>query len=143
MRQNFTLKKMNSYLCVDTLKIRTCFLIMRHTIASCKSASARSVYARVIAGTYVRKYKVSYPEGAAAAEMAIATADEVYVHRIQCRIRGYHVYQRIWYWTIGEILGTAHKRDNTHDHYAVVVCHPTLWRCAVQRIGKGASLGEL
>ena len=78
--------------------------------------------------TYVLKYKVSYPEGAAAAEMATATADDVYVHRIQCRIRGYHVYQRIWYPTIGEILGTARERDNTHDRYAVAVCRPTYWQ---------------
>ena len=32
-----------------------------------------------------------YPVGAAAAEMATATADDVYVHRIQCCIRGYHI----------------------------------------------------
>ena len=63
-------------------------------------------------GNTVRKYKVSYPEGAAAAEMATATADDVNVHRIQCCIRGYHVYQRIcsWYPTIGETLGTARER---------------------------------
>ena len=104
MRQNSTLKNMNSYLCViDTSKIRTRFLFMLHTITRAL-ACAHSVYARVIAGTYIRKYKVSYPEGAAAAEMATATADDVYVHRIQCCIRGYHVYQRIWYPTIGEIL---------------------------------------
>ena len=75
----------------------------------------------MIAGTYVRKYKVSYPEGAAAAEMATATADDVYVHWIQCYICGYHVYQRIWYPTIGEILGTAREWDNTHDRYTVAV----------------------
>ena len=75
----------------------------------------------MIADTYVRKYKVSYPEGAAAAEMATATADDVYVHRIQCCIRGYHVYQWIWYPTIGEILGTAREWDNTHDRYTVAV----------------------
>ena len=68
-----------------------------------------SVYAHVIADTYIHKYKVSYPEGAAAAEIATDTADDVYVHQIQCCIRGYHVYQRIWYPTIGEILGTARE----------------------------------
>ena len=48
MRQNSTLKKMNSYLCViATLKIRTRFLIMRRTIASYKSASARARYTHV------------------------------------------------------------------------------------------------
>ena len=62
---------------------------------------------------------MSYPEGAAAAEMATAIADDDYVHRIQCCIHGYHVYQRFWYPTIGEILGTARQRDNTHDRYAV------------------------
>ena len=85
-------------------------------------------YVWSIAGTYVRKYKVSYPEGAAAAELATATADDVYAHRIQCCIRGYHVYQWIWYPTIGEMLGTARERDNTHDRYAVAVCRPTYWR---------------
>ena len=96
MRQNSTLKKMNSYLCViDTLKLRTRFLIMRHTITR---ARARSVYVRtcdrdrryVYVGLYVHKYKVYiYPVVAAAAEMATATADDVYVHQIQCCIRGY------------------------------------------------------
>ena len=71
---------------------------------------------------------MSYPEGATAAKMATATADDVYVHRIQCRIRGYHEYQRIWYPTIGKILGTARERDNMHDHYAVAVCRPTYWQ---------------
>ena len=129
MRQNSTLKKMNSYLCVIyTLKIRTRFLIMRHTITRAR-ASGRAPYTHVwsIAGMYVHKYKVSYPEGAAAAELATATADDVYVHRIQCCIRGYHVYQRIWYPTIGEILGSARERDNTHDRYAVAVCPPRYW----------------
>ena len=46
--------------------------------------------------TYVRKYKVSYPEGAAAAEMATATADDVYVHRIQCCIHWLMVVCGIW-----------------------------------------------
>ena len=49
MRQNTTLKNR----VIDTLKLRTRFLIKRHTI---NYKSARSVYARVIAGTYVRKY---------------------------------------------------------------------------------------
>ena len=45
MRQNSTLKKMNSYLCViDTLKFRTHFLIIRHIVTR--------VLARAL-GTYV------------------------------------------------------------------------------------------
>ena len=65
MRQNSTFKKMNSYLCViDTLKLRTRFLIMRHTITRARAQYA--VYARVTLrsqvrtyiGLYVRKYKV-------------------------------------------------------------------------------------
>ena len=106
------------------------FLIMRHTITRVRT-SGRAPYTHVwsIAGTYIRKYKVSYPEGAAAAELATATADDVYVHQIQCCIRGYHdVCQRIWYPTIGEILGTAREQENTHDRYAVAVCRPTYWR---------------
>ena len=88
MHQISTLKKMNSYLCViDTLKFRTRFLIMRHTITRVLArtlgirSSTRTCDRRYVR---IRKYKVSYPEGAAAAEMAIATADDVYVHRIQC-----------------------------------------------------------
>ena len=130
MRQNSTLKKMNSYLCVIyTLKIRKRFLIMRHTL-DYKSAlvGALQLRIRTCDRSQVRKYKVSYPEGAAAAELATATADDVYVHRIQCCIRGYHVYQWIWYPTIGEFLGTARERDNTHDRYAVAVCHSMYWR---------------
>ena len=120
MRQNSILKKMNSYLCViDTLKFRTHFLIMRHTITRAL-ALALGICTHEVS-TYVRKYKVSYPEGATAAEMATATADDVYVHRIQCCMRGYHVYQWIWYPTIGEILGTTREWDNTHDRYAVAV----------------------
>ena len=66
MLQNSTLKKINSYLCViDTLKLRTCFLIMRHTITRARSVPVR-VYARatqrsqvrMYVGLYVRKYKV-------------------------------------------------------------------------------------
>ena len=123
MRQNSTLKKMNS----RHLHIKISNTFPRHNF---KSASGCAPYTHVwsIAGTYVCKYKVSYPEGAAAAELATATADDVYVHRIQCCIRGYHVYQRIWYPTIGEILGTAREWDNTHDRYAVAVCRPTYWQ---------------
>ena len=65
-----------------------------------------------------------YPEGAVAAEMATATADDIDVHRIQCHaayVVTVYIYQRIWYPTIGEILGTARERDNTHDRYAVAV----------------------
>ena len=109
--------------------------------ASHNYKSARSVYARMCDRRYVYTYvstRCISCIGAAAAEMATATADDVYVHWIQCCIRGYHVYQQIWYPTIGEILGFARERDNTHDRYIY-----TLWWCAVQRIGKGASLGEL
>ena len=53
MRQNSTLKKMNSYLCViDTLKLRTRFLIMRHTITRARAQYA--VYARVTLRSQVR-----------------------------------------------------------------------------------------
>ena len=84
MHQFSTLKKMNSYLCViDTLKFRTRFLIMRHTITRAL-ARTLGIRARARSSARIRKYKVSYPEGAAAAEMATATADDVYVHRIQC-----------------------------------------------------------
>ena len=119
MRQNSTLKKMTSYLCViDTLKIRTCFLIMRHTITR---ARTRYTHVRVIAiagirrptSTYVSTGVYIYPVGAVAAEMAPAIADDVYVHRIQCCTRVYHVYQRIWYPTIGEILGFARVRHES------------------------------
>ena len=89
MRQNSTLKKINSYLCViDTIKR---FLIMRHTIIR---ARARYIYARVnvIAGTYMYvSTRCISCISAAAAEMATATVDDVYVHWIQCCIRGYHV----------------------------------------------------
>ena len=54
-----------------------------------KIASARARYTHV--WLQVRTYKVSYPEGAAAAEMATATADDIYIYRIQYCIRGYHV----------------------------------------------------
>ena len=124
MHQNSTLKKM--IMRIDTLKLRTRFLIMRHTITRVRALGIRTCDRRYV---YVRNYKVYiYPEGAATAEMATATADDVYVHRIQCCIRGYHVYQQIWYPTIGEILGFARERDNTHDRYAVAVCRPTYWQ---------------
>ena len=57
---------------------------MRHTItrALARMLSIRTCDRRYVR-TYVSKYKVSYPEGAAAAEMATATADDFYVHRIQ------------------------------------------------------------
>ena len=71
--------------------------------------------------------------------MATATADDVYVHRIQCCTRVYHVYQRVWYPTIGEILGFARERDNTNDHYAVAVCRPMYWQgCILWRALKKA-----
>ena len=118
MRQNSTLKKKNSYLCViDTFKLWTRFLIMRHTITR---ARARYTHVRTCDRRYVYTYvstRCISCIGAAAAEMATATADDVYVHWIQYCIRGYHVYQRIWYPTIGEILGFTRERDNTHDRY--------------------------
>ena len=115
------------------------FLFMRHrhfktlntfpNYVSHNYKNARSVYARVIAGTYTYvSTRCISCIGAAAAEMATATTDDVYVHWIQYCIRGYHVYQRIWYPTIGEILGFARERDNTHDRYAVAVCCPTYWQ---------------
>ena len=58
MHQFSTLKKMNSYLCViDTLKFRTRFLIMRHTITR---ALARTLGIRSSARTCDRRYVRTY-----------------------------------------------------------------------------------
>ena len=140
MRQNSILKKMNSYLCViDTLKIRTRFLIMHHTIASCKSASARSVYTRVIAGTYVhvRKNKVSYhiqkvPQVLKWPLLQLTTSTYIgssaaYVVTMYTSGSGTRPLAKSW-----ELLASGTTRTIA-----------TLWQCTVQRIGKGASLGEL
>ena len=37
----------------------------------------------------------------------------------ECCVRGYHVYQRIWDATIGEVLDCDREPDNAVDHYAV------------------------
>ena len=63
------------------------------------------------------------PEGAGratAAEMATATADDVYVHRIQC-CTVYVVIPCIPADLVPDhlVVGTARERDNTHDRYAV------------------------
>ena len=39
----------------------------------------------------------------------------------ECCIRGYHVYHRKWFPTVGEILNTTREGDNPHDRYAVAV----------------------
>ena len=44
-----------------------------------------------------------------------------HVHRMESCIRGYHVYHRIWYPTVGEKLNTICERENMHDRYAVAV----------------------
>ena len=51
--------------------------------------------------------------------MATATGHAVY--QIECCIRGYHVYHRIWHPIIGEVLETTRERENEHDCYAVAV----------------------
>ena len=52
-------------------------------------------------------------------EMTTATGHAVY--QIECCIRGYHVYHRIWHPIIGEVLGTTSERENEHDSHAVAV----------------------
>ena len=59
--------------------------------------------------------------------MATATGHAVY--QIQCCIRGYHVYHRIWYPIIGEVLRTR-ELENEHDRYAVAVLEEET-RCVV------------
>ena len=74
--------------------------------ASHNYKSARSVYARVNVITDVYTYvstRCISCISATAAEMATATADDVYVHWIQCCIRGYTMY------TSGS--GTHHWRN--------------------------------
>ena len=44
-----------------------------------------------------------------------------HVHRMESCIRGYHVYHRIRYPTVGERLNTIRERENMHDRYAVAV----------------------
>ena len=39
----------------------------------------------------------------------------------ECCIRGYHVYHRKWFPSVGEILNTTREGDNPHDRYAVAV----------------------
>ena len=51
----------------------------------------------------------------------MAASGNVYVHQVECCIRGYDVYHRIWHPTIGELLSTVRERDNPHDRYAVAV----------------------
>ena len=88
---------------------------MRHTI----TRALVRIYG-VIAGTYVQGV-MHIQKVLQLPKWATATADDIYVHQIQSCICGYHVYQRIWYPTLGKILGTARERDNTHDRYAVAV----------------------
>ena len=48
--------------------------------------------------------------------------------RVECYIRGYHVYQRIWNPVVGEVAIAVREEDNVHDRYAVAI-----------RIGSGPS----
>ena len=51
----------------------------------------------------------------------MATATGLAVYQIECCIRGYHVYHRIWHPIISKVLGTTRERENEHDCYAVAV----------------------
>ena len=53
--------------------------------------------------------------------IALVTATGHAVYQIECCIRGYHVYHRIWHPIIGEVLGTTCERENEHDRYTVAV----------------------
>ena len=134
MHQNSTLKKMNSYLCViDTLKLRTRFLIMRHTI----TRAPRSVYAHVIAGTYTYIttrciYIQKVPQLPKWPLLQLTTSTYIgssaaYVVTMYTSGSGTRLLAKSW-----DLLASGTTRMIA-----------TLWRCAVQRIGKGASLDEL
>ena len=41
--------------------------------------------------------------------------------RVECYVRGYHVYQRIWNPFVGEVAIAVREERNTHDRYAVAI----------------------
>ena len=46
---------------------------------------------------------------------------EMHEERLQCAVRGYHVYRFTWEPYLGDDFSTAHERNNGHDKYAVAV----------------------
>ena len=65
-----------------------------------------------------------------------SVGESLYSLNIECCVRGYHVYSKIWNPTLGEVLTAVRERDNEHDRYAVA----TLEEALLQRIGIGESL---
>ena len=59
---------------------------------------------------------------------------------VPCFVRGYHVYQRIWSPTVGDILITAREPDNAHDEYTVAVSNDT--HCMVGHVPQKISCSE-
>lgn len=41
--------------------------------------------------------------------------------RVECYVRGYHVYQRIWNPEVGEVAVAVRDIGNGHDRYAVAI----------------------
>ena len=41
--------------------------------------------------------------------------------RVECYVRGYHVYQWIWNPFMGEVAIAVREECNTHDRYAVAI----------------------
>ena len=112
MRQKSTLQKGNSNFCVIVgSKFRGNFLIM---------GLRSSAYAHIVrASSRHRCYSYRGHQLPWLLEIATATGDAVY--QIECCIRDYHVYHRIWHPIICELLGTTSERENERDRYAVAV----------------------
>ena len=119
MRQISTLKKVNSHLCViDTLKFRTCYLIMRHKITR---SLVRALGIHTCDCRYVRTrcHIQKVPQLPKWPLLQLTTS--IYIGSSTAYMVTMYTSGSGKYPTIGEILGTARERDNTHDRYAVAV----------------------
>ena len=120
MRQNSTLKKVNSHLCViDTLKFRTCYLIMRHKITR---SLVRALGIHTCDCRYVRTrcHIQQVPQLPKWPLLQLTTS--IYIGSSTAYVVTMYTSGSGKYPTIGEILGTVLASGTTRTI-------ATLWRC--------------
>jgi len=62
--------------------------------------------------------------------------------RVECYVRGYHVYQRIWNPFVGEVVIAVREERNSHDRYAVAILEEDTC-CSVGHLPLEISKGSL